>query len=468
MPSKGVQYYSYVGERQFDVTVQKPANWGNQTSSILLSSPGVMQTGNLQISEEDIGLLEHTGCYEWTARQNHDKRMHQYAKISPFTGNLGESSMGVMLNTPSVVEPGYAISYGFYDAGTGWGPLTSQDQSYVYVTRNHSRWMGDLVDSTPAIAQKPFGTLVLPGAHDSGMFDPTTLQKVAHDPGVRLLLASFLGIGAGMLTASMALRGAINLSFTQKDDIATMLNLGVRYLDFRPGYCYKDLIPGLYHQHSFIPGYPFDRFLTDVFAWLQAHPTEIVVVSLGYSGFADGAMRPSFTAVRDEITAAQLRAGAGGILHGNKDDLATPLATLLQHNKRIIFLNRLKELDHASACDSYTDEAYQTTQVSSILEALRSITPAKQAGHDYTILQLQGTATAAGGGTGLGAVLSMSDASSPLLSTKAAFDQATYPWVKDNVNRNLLPTQLVVLLNDFADNALTEYAIGLTRARAGV
>lgn len=300
------------------------------------------------------------------------------------------------------------------------------------------------------------------------MFDPTTLKKVAHDPRVQLLLASLLGIGAGMLTASTALRGAINLSFTQKDDIATMLNLGVRYLDFRPGYCYKDLIPGLFHQHSFIPGYPFSSFLDDVFTWLQAHPREIVVVSLGYSGFAEGGMRPSFTTVRDEIAAAQQRTGAGGILHGNKDDLATSLKMLLQQNKRIIFLNRLKELDHASAYDSYSDEAYQTAQVSSIIKALEKMTAAGQAGHDYTILQLQGTATAAGGGTGAGAILTASDASSPLLSTKAAFDHVTYPWVKDNVPRNLLPTQLLVLLNDFADNALTEYAIDLSRRRAGV
>jgi hypothetical protein len=465
--SKGVQYYAYLGDSQFDVVVQKPANGRTQTSSISLSAPGVMSMGGLQISNSDIRLTDHTGRFEWTAHQNStDKLLHRFAEISPFTGNVGKSTMGAMLHTPSVVEPGYALSYGFYDAGSGAGGLTNQHQSYVYVTRNHSRWMGDLVGSTPGIAQKPFGTLVLPGAHDCGMFDQTTVHRLVWDPLVFATVTGALPLGLGPLTPPMAQRGIINMSFSQKDDITTMLNLGVRYLDFRPGYCYKKVAPGIFHQHWMIPGYPFDGFLKDVFTWLVNNPTEIVVVSLGFAGFKNDEMKPSVNELQQAITDAQQQSG-GGIVTGNRYDLSKPLSTLLQLNRRLIFLNEIAGLDAAAKYDSYKEKAYFTAKVDPILKRLESMTAAGQAGHDYTVLQLQGTATGLGRTEQIGAAVTMSNASSPLLSTKAAFDHATYPWVKNNVANTLLPTQLLVLLNDFADNALTEYAIALSKKRAG-
>ncbi len=91
---------------------------------------------------------------------------------------------------------------------------------------------------------------------------------------------------------------------------------------------------------------------------------------------------------------------------------------------------------------------------------------AGQKGHDYyTVLQMQGTATSAGKAVIAAAVTSLSDASSPLLSTKGRFDAVTNPWLLENVPRNLSNDQLVVLLNDFADNCMTQTAIELTRAR---
>ena len=45
------------------------------------------------------------------------------------------------------------------------------------------------------------------------------------------------------------------------------------------------------------------------------------------------------------------------------------------------------------------------------------------------------------------------------------FDRATYPWVA-KWHDNLSPDKLLVLLNDFCDNALATYAMKLTRARA--
>jgi hypothetical protein len=55
---------------------------------------------------------------------------------------------------------------------------------------------------------------------------------------------------------------------------------------------------------------------------------------------------------------------------------------------------------------------------------------------------------------------------SPLMMTKPSFDCATYPWVAANLRTNLGSDQLIVLLNDFTDNALAVYASAIMAAGA--
>ena len=45
------------------------------------------------------------------------------------------------------------------------------------------------------------------------------------------------------------------------------------------------------------------------------------------------------------------------------------------------------------------------------------------------------------------------------MSTKAAFDNATYPWIVANARKNLGDGQVIVALNDFVDNALAIHAM---------
>jgi hypothetical protein len=59
----------------------------------------------------------------------------------------------------------------------------------------------------------------------------------------------------------------------------------------------------------------------------------------------------------------------------------------------------------------------------------------------------------------LGTIANASWSGSPLMSTKAAFDRQTYPWVTSNARRNLGDGQLTILLNDYVDNALTIHAM---------
>jgi len=145
--------------------------------------------------------------------------------------------------------------------------------------------------------------------------------------------------------------------------------------------------------------------------------------------------------------------------------LSSSYSELIDQKKRLIFLNQIGDGTDASKYDSYNASQYETTDVKNILNALNGMNKGGQTANDYTVLQLQGTST------GLTAVIAaafatLSDASSPLLSTKAMFDKATYPWVLEHGPRNLSPGQLLVLLNDFCDNALATHAIEMTKVRA--
>jgi hypothetical protein len=80
---------------------------------------------------------------------------------------------------------------------------------------------------------------------------------------------------------------------------------------------------------------------------------------------------------------------------------------------------------------------------------------------------LGGDLVAATGGGIFTSVATMSDASSPLMSTKPGFDHSTYAWLQDNVPvpGRFRGDQLMVFLNDFCDNALVDYGFGTSFQR---
>ncbi len=462
MTSKGIDYYTYLGNNSFKVDFTKPINHGKSKQTTSAAEVNEMLAGNYQLSKSDIGLTELTGRFQWTAHQNVKTIAIRYAEIAPITGNLGSSNMGVMLNTPSVFTPDYALSYGFYDAGPGLGALTSQDQSYVYVTPSVSNWMGDLLTANPALGNAPFHVFALPGAHDAGTFSTAMYAVMEQSTVFMSALNNFV-----KLTQSSAAvnRTIINLAVTQKDDITDMLNLGARYFDFRPGYTYDNIAAGIYHEHNFIPGYDYPGFLCDVLTWLADNPTEIVVVSLNFQGFAQDTMKPSVENLNQGIAAAVQQTGTQNIKFGDASALNQTVSELLDSNTRLIFLNQIGSATDADKYDSYTD-AYKTTDVNVILKALQVMQSTPQNGAAYTVLQLQGTANGTKDGIAK-SIATTSDASSPLMSTKAMFDNQTYPWLQANVATQFSPDYLLVFLNDFVDNALASYAKAITLQRLG-
>jgi hypothetical protein len=477
MLTKGIDNYVFLDNKNFTINFHVSGS-----NSFSCSDYHPMCKGSFQIN-----ILNSNGIFSWEVTQKEQTLIKHFAEINKLQGDLFHSDLRDIMTTQSIITAEYALSYGFYDCGTRSieTHLTNHDRSYVYLTRNYSEWMKDLAKECPEFLDRPLNALALPGAHDAGMFEIFNSKLLTTDKKflskLQLHLASSCACESKNFPdfSNFIERIVINIACTQKDDIFTMLNLGIRYFDFRPGYCFGSLrnISGfkgiIFHQHGFIPGYPYRDFLFEIFKWLTLHPTEIVVVNLNFQGFEEASMRPSsqelmkvvddaMKAVKDENSSIP------EITIGGKEDLNVTIRHLLDKNKRLIFLNQIDENSDASKCDSYND-SYATTDVTNILTALDRMPSYPLDGEVYTVLQLQGTATA----DPVACMVSIrdavskgcSDAMSPLMSTKADFDNSTYPWLAKNVLNKFSHNILIVFINDFVDNALVKQAIDITRKR---
>ena len=114
--------------------------------------------------------------------------------------------------------------------------------------------------------------------------------------------------------------------------------------------------------------------------------------------------------------------------------------------------------------DSYNKPGYSTTSPSTIVAQLAAMSSGGQAGKQFTVLQMQATSTNLDDVVRASA-FTLSDASSPLMATKASIDAATNPWLQQNVNQKFVNDQLVVFLNDFVDNCMVSSAINVSRQR---
>lgn len=506
-PQKSVDYLAFVGDPAFDVVFTKPAKDGKSTASYTAKyrkDYGFTVNTDVAISTNDVAGTD-SGRWQWTAHYNGQAVASAFWDINPITGAMEADLAGSpwdMMSATSSSGKGWAVSYGFYDSSSGWaGDLTNHDQSYVYVTPSTETVMADVTSMNGgAMSSRPLSAFVLAGAHDAGTYDVSAMRTICGDATLSKsfrqmmqdyaeqgLLAS-LGTGIVGLLASIdpgdTLKIVQDLAVTQKDDVTTMLSLGVRYFDFRPGYCAPAIRTddAIYHQHTCIPGAKLQDFLTDIFAWLSAksgdsylHGNEIVVVSLNFQGFADAAyMSPTVETLQTVIDRAQTDgcAGAALIATGGLDDLSTSYADLIAANRRMVFLNQIaapvdeaRDTNSTAKYDSYLASAYKTLDPENVIKQLCTMTPAGQKGYDYTVFQLQGTAQGVYSADA-DTVTDCSWSGSPLMATKAAFDSVTYPWLLENLRVQIGDKQLVVLLNDFADNALAFHTRLIMTAKA--
>lgn len=506
-PSKGIECYVFIAEKGYSVKYESPEELGfDEANKFFVYDDGVsMQTNHIEIDKLDISLLKKAGRLEWKVynKENDDsdnKIAGKYIEINPSTGNVSDTDIESTLHEDSIVNKSdnYSVSYGFYDASSGhFSELTNYDQSYVYVTKSLSNWMGGLVKSNSKYGKCAFNTFALAGSHDAGMYNNAEATNLVNaqeytkffsdiaegkliDWGFPLTDAAKENIKSYVdLFQKIIAKGGknvvVNLAMTQKDNITTQLDLGIRFFDIRPGFCsYADSfnlpakvedakgINNLYHQHNFVPGMSFDTILKEAMTWLDANGSEIIVMNLNFQAFCLESMKPTLDFLNEYLNKVvsdnNIKVKSGG-----KEDLSLTYNDLIDQNKRLIFLNQIGDAADATKYDSYND-TYKTTKSDVIIAALNSMSSEKQKGHDYTVLQLQGTAN--------GIVSDIADSSatfskmtSPLMSTKANFDAETYEWIYDNVPKTFINNQLMIFLNDFSDNALANQSFLITKSR---
>jgi hypothetical protein len=477
MYRKSIDYYTFIGAKEFSDFFEVPREHGKKTrrTSFDWKKDFPFQSAKTDIANDDIGRIEHSGRFRWEASQNRGSKSvklgGEFWEISPLTGSMQvdkyPDSPTEMMRTTSKfsAKDNWAYSYGFYDSGAGIGELTNHDQCYVYVTPDVSNWMGDLTKGDAAasksLAAARFSTFVLPGSHDAGTYDLTIVKKFAHDAAFLGLIRGLTGLAITKVLEPFAVEIVQNFSVTQKDDVKTQLDMGARYFDFRPGYCaLRSISDSLFHQHGPIPGVSYDTFLKDLFVWLVAHPSEIAVLCIGFAGFSDASMKPTYQTLDATLKKAQKAANADSIIVTNHHDLNASYSDLIKYRKRlfVIYAPETGAPQTAKKYDCYNGDTYATTNPQNIITALNTMKKSGQAGYDYTVLQLQGTASLAGGGA-VGTVVNTSKSGSPLMSTKPTFDSQTYPWLIANARQKLGDAQLIVCLNDFVDNALAMQAM---------
>jgi len=451
--NKKIDFYGYVGNSKYFIEVKCPGS----KDKIIKPTPETEKLTDT-LGFFDISWREHTGRFQFDIFQNirnSQKICNKYAEVAPTTGNLADSNMKVMLKTKSEVNSKYAYSYGFYDAGTG-----KAHQCYAYVTESYKTWMADILDQKPSNLEVPLSTFCLPGSHDAGMYAfevpasliasnlVTWILPKLDDPETSVWLKVFMAVLEE--ASGMAHRIIQNIAFTQKDNIDTQLELGVRYFDFRAGHHVWDSESELYHQHKVIPGCSLKKFLQQVKSFLLSNPKEIVVTSFSTDGFEDSkTMNPRGEEINDMLKDVFNE----DISIGDFSDYRRPYGNLLKENKRFIRID--KDLK-----STWNEAAHSSLDPATIVKHLSDLSINKDKGY---CVQLQGTASTVDGEV-LKAVLSFSDASSILLSTKPRFDEALYPWIAKNYS-SFPNDQPLVFLNDFVDNHLVEKCHNITLSR---
>lgn len=134
-------------------------------------------------------------------------------------------------------------------------------------------------------------------------------------------------------------------------------------------------------------------------------------------------------------------------------------------SNQIVFLYQMTNatLYSASKSDSYSDELYATLDPMPIVQQFQSMAVNPDISNNYTVLQCQATATSIPEVV-LDALVTSSLAGSPLMATKASFDNYNLGWLWEN--GKLFPSsQLLILLNDYADNATTLTALQINSTR---
>jgi len=133
----------------------------------------------------------------------------------------------------------------------------------IYGAKLHPNWMSNIDDT------KTLHDIVLPGTHDSLIFDDVNLK------------INYQGPKSGFVNAIQKLSWLPGLSYkiakwskTQGSDIQTQLEHGIRSFDVRVVMASNSTCRGI---HSFVAS-DFELFLTQILKFLTSYPTEFLLI----------------------------------------------------------------------------------------------------------------------------------------------------------------------------------------------
>lgn len=252
LSGKGIQTSTYVSSSGIISTVVV----GNRS----LYHEHHLGTGEIKTSDHNLeGVARYVGGF---VTKEGEKVWDAHLKVDAIDGAVKGTTLKSTSESTAVFNETATINYGFHDAGEG-----RRDQLYIYVTPNHSSWLGNLTKANPLWLTTRFSMLALPAAHDSGMFGPLShgLAQLIQSGKLGHLITSHIEAGLEAPTVKYIVkflekvklspeRVINNIALTQKDSFMDQLKIGVRFFDFRPGYCFHNVIKGgvdkgpLHHQ----------------------------------------------------------------------------------------------------------------------------------------------------------------------------------------------------------------------------
>ena len=319
--------------------------------------------------------------------------------------------------------------------------------------------------------------LVLPGAHDAGMWkiDSKFLAEAISGlipivyfttwlPVIGWIIATIGGVATAYLPTIL-----YNFAVTQKDRPYDLLRMGIRHFDFRPAK-FISLFNQVVHVHGVIPGGSLDDFLNDVNKFLIENPTEVVFIEIKADGI-DSKIATFLSKIELERIAHQKISVGVQVYEGDEITcLNSKRWNDLKSKGRAVFLYKPKSIT------SYNDQDYgaSMTDPSHVEKAVVNFLP-KINNSEFNLIQCQNTASNFFVDHWSSFVkhpswvndIALSDTGSLLADTKALFDSVLYPRLSSVNTREQLKSHngLVAVINDFADIALVDLSIALTKTR---
>ena len=107
MPSKGVDYYSYIALPGTSITFSGPKVGSTHNST------NIFMKSHLEIDSANLPSGTFVGTFEWDVDVNGTTILSREQGINWLTGDLDTGNFTMMMDTPEVVGPNYTITYGF-------------------------------------------------------------------------------------------------------------------------------------------------------------------------------------------------------------------------------------------------------------------------------------------------------------------------------------------------------------------